>query len=56
MLSSIKSHKEFHGILWVLGEYVEDNEGIAAVVQEVQKVIRELPIRVSNQRALEKMN
>jgi coatomer subunit beta len=46
----------FRGILWVLGEYVEDNEGITAVVQEVRKVIGELPIGASEQRALEETN
>jgi hypothetical protein len=56
MLSSIKSGKVFYGILWVLGEYIEDNDGITMVVQEVQKVIGELPIGASKQRALEETN
>jgi coatomer subunit beta len=55
-LSSIESGEVFHRILWVLGKYIEDNEGITVAVQEVWKVIRELPIGASKQRALEEMN
>ena len=54
-LSSIESGEVFYRILWVLGKYIKDNEGITVAVQEVWKVIRELPIRASKQRALEEM-
>jgi coatomer subunit beta len=52
-LSSIKSGKVFRGILWILGEYVEDQEGVENVIGEVRKVIGELPIGASEQRALD---
>lgn len=52
-LSSIKSGKVFRGVLWILGEYVEDQEGIESVMAEVRKVIGELPIGASEQRALD---
>jgi coatomer subunit beta len=55
-LPTIKSGKVFCGILWILGEYVEGQEDINEVVQEIRKVIGEIPIGASEQRALDEAN
>ena len=55
-LPSIKSGKVFRGILWILGEYVEDGANIEAVMAGVRKVIGEIPIGASEQRALDEAN
>jgi coatomer subunit beta len=55
-LPTIKSGKVFRGILWILGEYVEDQESVNDVLQEIRKVIGEIPIGASEQRALDEAN
>ncbi|KAL1759385.1 adaptin N terminal region-domain-containing protein [Schizophyllum commune] len=50
-LPSIKSGKVFRGVLWILGEYVAEVADIQATMQEVRKVLGEIPILASEQRA-----
>ena len=52
-LSDIKSGKVFRGVLWILGEYVEEATDIEAAMREVRKVLGEIPILASEQRAAE---
>jgi coatomer subunit beta len=55
-LPSIKSGKVFRGILWILGEYVEEAGNIEAALAELRKVIGEIPIGASEQRALDEVS
>jgi coatomer subunit beta len=52
-LSSIKSGKVYRGVLWILGEYVENPKDIEATLAEVRNVIGEIPMGASEQRALD---
>ncbi|KAF8890105.1 coatomer protein [Infundibulicybe gibba] len=52
-LPEIKSGKVFRGILWILGEYVEDVADILTTIQEIRKVLGEIPILASEQRLLD---
>ncbi|KAL1738136.1 coatomer beta C-terminal region-domain-containing protein, partial [Schizophyllum fasciatum] len=52
-LPNIKSGKVFRGVLWILGEYVTDVPDIQATMQEVRKVLGEIPILAAEQRALD---
>ncbi|KAL0952200.1 hypothetical protein HGRIS_008809 [Hohenbuehelia grisea] len=52
-LSEIKSGKVFRGVLWILGEYVESADDIHRAMQEIRKVIGEIPILSSEQRLLD---
>jgi len=52
-LSEIKSGKVFRGVLWILGEYVEEVADIEAAMREVRKVLGEIPILASEQRTAE---
>ncbi|KAF8636776.1 hypothetical protein AX16_010977 [Volvariella volvacea WC 439] len=52
-LSEIKSGKVFRGILWILGEYVENVGDIQSAMQEIRKVLGEIPILASEQRLLD---
>jgi len=52
-LSEIKSGKVFRGVLWILGEYVEEMANIEAAMQEVRKVLGEIPIFAGEQRTAE---
>jgi coatomer subunit beta len=52
-LGDIKSGKVFRGVLWILGEYVEDVTGVQASMQEIRKVLGEIPILASEQRLLD---
>ncbi|TRM64190.1 adaptin N terminal region-domain-containing protein [Schizophyllum amplum] len=52
-LPTIKSGKVFRGVLWILGEYVSDAPDIHATMQEVRKVLGEIPILAAEQRALD---
>ncbi|TFK38623.1 coatomer protein [Crucibulum laeve] len=52
-LSEIKSGKVFRGILWILGEYVESVPDIQSTMQEIRKVLGEIPILASEQRLLD---
>ena len=52
-LPDIKSGKVFRGVLWILGEYVEEVADIEAAMGEVRKVLGEIPILASEQRTAE---
>lgn len=52
-LGEIKSGKVFRGILWILGEYVEGISDIQSTLQEIRKVLGEIPILASEQRLLD---
>ncbi|KII93074.1 hypothetical protein PLICRDRAFT_35248 [Plicaturopsis crispa FD-325 SS-3] len=52
-LGEIKSGKVFRGVLWILGEYVENVSDIQSAFQEVRKVLGEIPILASEQRLLD---
>jgi vesicle coat complex subunit len=52
-LGEIKSGKVFRGVLWILGEYLEGDAGIKAGIQEIRKVLGEIPILASEQRLLD---
>ncbi|PPQ96152.1 hypothetical protein CVT26_004787 [Gymnopilus dilepis] len=52
-LGEIKSGKVFRGVLWILGEYVETIADIQSAMQEIRKVIGEVPILASEQRLLD---
>ncbi|KAH7920369.1 coatomer protein [Leucogyrophana mollusca] len=52
-LSEIKSGKVYRGILWILGEYVEDIADITVALQEIRKILGEIPILASEQRLLD---
>lgn len=52
-LSEIKSGKVFRGVLWILGEYVEGLPDIQSALQEIRKVLGEIPILASEQRLLD---
>src|ERR1700722_11977691 len=52
-LGEIKSGKVFRGVLWILGEYVEGVADIRASIQEIRKVLGEIPILASEQRLLD---
>jgi coatomer subunit beta len=53
ILPEIKSGKVFRGVLWILGEYVESVSDIQSTMQEVRKVLGEIPILASEQRLLD---
>jgi coatomer subunit beta len=50
-LPTIKSAKVYRGVFWILGEYTEALPEIASVFLAVRKVIGEIPILASEQRA-----
>ncbi|KAF9036979.1 coatomer protein [Hymenopellis radicata] len=52
-LNQIKSGKVYRGILWILGEYIESVGDMTAAMQEIRKVIGEIPILASEQRLLD---
>ncbi|KAG6813715.1 hypothetical protein H0H92_008123 [Tricholoma furcatifolium] len=52
-LPEIKSGKVFRGILWILGEYVEEISDIQSAMREIRRVIGEVPILASEQRLLD---
>ena len=52
-LGEIKSGKVFRGVLWILGEYLEGDANIQNGVQEIRKVLGEIPILASEQRLLD---
>ena len=51
-LSSIRSGKVFRGVLWILGEYTEE-ESIEGAFMEVRAVIGDVPIGASEQLVLD---
>ncbi|KAH7886317.1 adaptin N terminal region-domain-containing protein [Phlebopus sp. FC_14] len=52
-LSSIKSGKVFRGVLWILGEYVEDIADIEAALAEIRRILGEIPILAAEMREAE---
>ncbi|KAH7917688.1 hypothetical protein BV22DRAFT_1135201, partial [Leucogyrophana mollusca] len=52
-LSEIKFGKVHRGVLWILGEYVEDIADITVALQEIRRVLGEIPIFASEQRLLD---
>ena len=52
----MKSGKVFRGILWILGEYVESVDDIQVTLQQIRKVIGEIPILASEQNLLDEAN
>jgi coatomer subunit beta len=52
-LSDIKSGKVFRGVLWILGEYVDNVADTNSAMQEIRKVIGEIPILASEQKLLD---
>ena len=52
-LPEVKSGKVFRGILWILGEYVDNVKSINGTMHELRKVIGEVPILASEQRLLD---
>lgn len=55
-LSSIKSGRVFRGVLWILGEYVEEVEDVQKAMQEIRRVIGEIPILAEEQRLLDEQD
>ena len=51
--AEIKSGKVFRGAMWIVGEYVASQEEIHAAMQQIRKVIGEVPILASEQRLLD---
>ncbi|KAF9267267.1 coatomer protein [Marasmius fiardii PR-910] len=43
-LSEIRSGKVFRGVLWILGEYVDDVESIREVLSEMRRCVGDVPI------------
>ncbi|KAF8640580.1 hypothetical protein AX17_000242 [Amanita inopinata Kibby_2008] len=52
-LTEIKSGKVFRGILWILGEYIEEVGDIQSAMREIRKVLGEIPILASEQKLLD---
>ncbi|KAJ7118746.1 coatomer protein [Mycena epipterygia] len=52
-LNEIKSGKVFRGVLWILGEYIESVPDIQSAMQEIRKVLGEIPILASEQKLLD---
>ncbi|KAK0566272.1 coatomer subunit beta [Tilletia horrida] len=50
--SEIKSGKVFRGALWIAGEYCESVEDIKEAMQQIRKVIGEVPILAAEERLL----
>lgn len=49
----IKSGKVFRGALWIVGEYGTSTKDIKETMQQIRKVLGEIPILASEQRLLE---
>lgn len=52
-MNEIKSGKVFRGVMWILGEYIETVPDIQAAMQEIRKVLGEIPILASEQKLLD---
>ncbi|EIN14354.1 coatomer beta subunit [Punctularia strigosozonata HHB-11173 SS5] len=55
-LPEIKSSKVFRGVLWILGEYIEDLAGVEEVFKATRKIIGEIPILAGEQKAEDEVN
>ncbi|WRT69654.1 uncharacterized protein IL334_006644 [Kwoniella shivajii] len=51
--SEIKSGKVFRGAMWIVGEYATGPADIKGAIQEIRKVLGEIPILASEQRLLD---
>ncbi|SJX63600.1 probable SEC26-coatomer complex beta chain of secretory pathway vesicles [Sporisorium reilianum f. sp. reilianum] len=51
--TEIKSGKVFRGALWIVGEYCADIEDIKEAMQQIRKVIGEVPILAAEERLLD---
>ncbi|WWC65786.1 uncharacterized protein I303_108408 [Kwoniella dejecticola CBS 10117] len=51
--SDIKSGKVFRGAMWIVGEYATGPADIKRAIQEIRKVLGEIPILASEQRLLD---
>ncbi|KAK4047766.1 coatomer subunit beta [Microbotryomycetes sp. JL221] len=49
----IKSGKVYRGALWIVGEYCDSADDIREVMQQIRKVLGEVPILASEQRLLD---
>jgi coatomer subunit beta len=49
----IKSGKVFRGALWIVGEYCQGAEGVKEAMQQIRKVIGEVPILAAEERLLQ---
>ena len=47
--SDIKSGKVFRGAMWIVGEYASGPADIKRAIQEIRKVLGEIPILASEQ-------
>ncbi|SCV74221.1 BQ2448_6653 [Microbotryum intermedium] len=52
-MGEIKSGKVFRGALWIVGEYGSTVEDLKETMQQIRKVLGEVPILASEQRLLE---
>ncbi|KAL4064123.1 adaptin N terminal region-domain-containing protein [Scleroderma yunnanense] len=52
-LSSIRTGRVFRGVLWILGEYIEELGDIEDALAEIRKLIGEIPILAAEVRAAE---
>jgi len=52
-LSSIRTGRVFRGVLWILGEYIEELGDIEGALAEIRKLIGEIPILAAEARAAE---
>ena len=52
-LSSIRTGRVFRGVLWILGEYIEELGDIENTLAEIRKLIGEIPILAAEARAAE---
>ncbi|KIK29672.1 hypothetical protein PISMIDRAFT_671608 [Pisolithus microcarpus 441] len=43
-LMNMRSGKVFRGVLWILGEYMEELDAIEMVLAEIRKIIGEIPV------------
>lgn len=48
-LGEVKSNKAFRRVLWILCEYVGNVSDIQSTLQEIRKVLGEIPILASKQ-------
>ncbi|CED82250.1 coatomer protein [Phaffia rhodozyma] len=55
-ISDVKSGKVFRGALWIIGEYCAETEDIDSAFQAIRKIIGEVPILASEQRALDEID
>ncbi|KAI5981070.1 coatomer protein [Pisolithus albus] len=49
-LMNMRSGKVFRGVLWILGEYMEELDAIEMVLAEIRKIIGEIPILAAESR------